>query len=266
MDRTKITLLLLTSLIFLFFPLVVLAKEKKVEPPKGLLPEKDTYVNSAYPQVNFGTEEKISTGFTASSKIIFIEFNLDNLTEIKDDEEVVLNIWLEQTYGPLQPIEMELLLPHSDWEEKELNWNNKPSLYQSGLSVVLEATPGAQTIDLTPLVKQWLDKTIKNQGVAFYHNLESFSRTFFSKENEKYPPSLVVQKKKKPVRLAENLFQTSIKENIVNLPLLLQQKSRVKGTQTKRTLNDYLGQQSIIPIVGLWIASVFGLLIKMIKV
>lgn len=194
---------------------------------------------------------------------MFLKFNLDDF-ELEEDEKVILYLWLDQSYGESKPIETEILLPDDSWEEQELTWNNKPSLYSSGLSLTLEATPGAQKIDLTPLVKQWLEGTIENKGLAFYHNLESFSRTFFSKENKQYTPSLVAEKEEGAVQLAQNLFQASVKENLEKLSFF-NPKSRVMGVKTKKTFQDYINQESIVPLVSLWTLVLFCFIWKLFK-
>jgi len=191
--------LLLISLIFigLLFPLSInaaKARKPKTPPrPKGLLPEKDTFVDSAYPETNFGKEKKLITAFTVSSEIMFLKFNTDNLPEFYPEDKVFLSLELEESNQSLEPIEIELLLPSDDWDENELTWYNKPALYASGFTTTLEATPGAQKIDLKPLVEQWQNNTIENTGLAFYYNFESFRRQYGSKENEKHSPLLVVE-------------------------------------------------------------------------
>ncbi len=274
-------LLLLIFLLIYIVPLPVLAEDKPLTPPEievkiknlaprpsaqpeGLLPVKDTYVNSHYPEINFGDQETLSTGFTSSTKIMFLQFDLDEKVEqgLEEGKEVVLNLWLDQSFGELKPLEIELLLPHNNWEEDQLNWNNKPSLYSSGLSVVLEATPGAQKINLTPLVGKWVSAEIKNMGMAFYYNLDTFSRTFFSKENKKHPPSLTLEEKK-PLK-NENL--SDLEEGLkFKLPQVLQAKTSVKGNQPQKTLKDYLNQNTILPLATLWTGCIAGLFWKIFK-
>ncbi|HUV46516.1 MAG TPA: DNRLRE domain-containing protein, partial [Candidatus Bathyarchaeia archaeon] len=193
--KIKPTLVFIIFFSYFSLALPVFAQTNPSPSPKGLLPEKDTYVNSAYPNDNFGQKNQLSAGFTSSSNIIFLKFNFEQFPEsqLNQGKKAILNLYLSNSTGETKPIEVELLLPKTDWEENELNWNNKPSLYSSGLTTQLEATPGAQKIDLTDLVKQWLTNETENRGVAFYHNLENFSRTFCSKEDEKKPPYLTFE-------------------------------------------------------------------------
>lgn len=193
----KYLLLWLVFCLCLIFPLsanAIKPRKPKTPPrPKGLLPEKDTFVDSAYPETNFGKENKLITAFTVSSEIIFLKFDLSSLPEFYPEDKIFLSLELEQSNESLEPIEIELLLPSTDWDENELTWYNKPALYSSGLTTFLEATPGAQKIDLKPLVEQWQSNAIENNGLAFYYNFESFRRQYGSKENEKHPPLLVVE-------------------------------------------------------------------------
>ena len=155
-----------------------------------ILPEKDAYVDSESPDKNFGRENIIPVAFTHTSKITFLKFNLENIAKDSQPQQAILNLQLNQSQGDLKPIQTEVLLPSCEWNENEINWNNKPSLYKTDLTITLEATPGAQKIDITPLVNQWLNGAVHNYGFALYQNGESFERVFSSREDEKSSPTL----------------------------------------------------------------------------
>lgn len=195
---------------------------------------------------------------------MFLYFNLDQLPQeqLTEDKKVILNLFLDSSSQPLEAIEMTILLPQQGWQENELNWNNKPSLYSGEVSVILEATPGAQKIDLTPLVKKWLSGEEENHGLAFYHSLENFSRTYFSKENQKHPPTLTIEKKS--IKSVTNIKNTEETEEASH-PQALNQETQVKGAKTQKNLQDYFGQKSILPLAGLWTVSMAGFLIKLFK-
>lgn len=269
----KIKLIPILIILFLFLlPLPCKAEDFKIQA------EKDTWTDSNYPETNFGAEQRIITGFTTSSRILFLQFNLDNLPEIKEDQDVLLNLYLEQGEGDLIPINLEILLPSSEWDENTLTWNNKPSLYQSGLSVSLEATPGAQLIPLTPLVKQWLGQEVKNTGLAFYYNHGVFERTYFSREHDKYPPSLIIKNKeeKKPEAFPlemENRTKFLPQEAPQQIERLAQAKTekakqavQVLGEKTMKFIHpkNLLNKNTLLPLVILWTSSVFLLLLKII--
>ncbi len=265
-------------LLILMNPSAVWAQAKS-PPPLGLIPEKDTYVNSQYPEENFGAEEKILTSFAYCSEIMFLYFNLDQFPQdqLTSDKRAILNLWLDASSQPLQAVELEILLPQQNWQENELNWNNKPSLYPSELSVVLEATPGAQKIDLTPLLKKWLSGEEKNHGLAFYHSLDTFSRAYFSKENKKNPPSLTIEDKIVPAlrrtseaqdaRLNTSITSATNKGEVegASQPQALNQETQVKGTKTQKSFRDYFGQKTILPLASLWVISMAGFLVKLFK-
>jgi hypothetical protein len=256
----------LTILITLFFvfaacsPLLAAKKKKIKEPePEGLLPIKDTYVNSAYPDTNYGSDPRLITSYTTSSKIIFLQFDLDPVAFINPEQKAILNLNLESSSTSLEPLEMEVLLPYKSWEEGELSWNNKPSLYSSGLSATFEATPGAQKVDITPLVKQWINKETENYGIALYYNGENFSRKFSSKEAEKNKPQLVltgltesvlknIQAKVQEATVSsipENMVQSGTSEKIA-------QSKEVLASSFSRCNFDFIYDKNVWTI-GLWI-------------
>jgi len=155
-----------------------------------LLPQKDAYVDSANPDKNFGLAQNLRLGFTHSSKIAFLKFDLDKISQAGQPKKAFLNLELTKSSGEQKTIEAEILLPSSDWEENDLNWNNKPSLYKTELAIPLEATAGAQKLDITSIVYQWLDGTAPNHGLALFSREEAFEREYFSKESEKKAPNL----------------------------------------------------------------------------
>jgi hypothetical protein len=156
---------------------------------KNLLPEKDAYVDSADPNKNLGAEKNLSLSFTHSSKILFMKFNLADLTA--KPKKATVSLFLNQSAGKQEPINAEILLPSNSWKENEISWNNKPSLYKTELAASFEATPGAQTIDITPIFNKWQDGTIKNYGLALYSRDDTFERIFSSKEGSN-PPTLIL--------------------------------------------------------------------------
>ena len=256
------------TLLIISSPVYALKKViKPVPEAKKITAEKDTCVNSVYPATNFGTEKKITTGFTTSSKIMFLKFRLEgfSIESFKPDDKAILNLWLEESTGELKTIETEVLLPSTDWSEEELTWNNKPSLYSSGIAVGLEATPGAQQIDITDLVKQWLNKEIENTGIAFYYNWEDFSRTYSSRENEKQPPALVIGKEREVEAFL--ILETEEKKQGV-IETVKTGVERVRGVKIKKpffSLNNLITANNILPLTSLWIASVFLLLVKVFR-
>lgn len=272
MAKLKKYLPLLFLLVLLIKPSPVFSADKKNLKPipelKKLIAEKDTSVNSVYPETNFGTEKKISTGFTNSSNIIFLKFRLEGLSteSFAENDKAILNLWLEESTGELKNIETEVLLPNTDWDEEELTWNNKPSLYSSEIPASLEATPGAIQIDITDLVKQWLAEETENTGLAFYYSWENFSRTYSSRENEKYPPTLVIGKEKEAE--AFPLMRTEEKEGKQTvIEVMKTGVDRVRGVKIKKpsSFNILFSSYSIIPGIMLWTACVFLLLLKVFK-
>jgi hypothetical protein len=225
-----------------------LAAKKEESVLEGILPIKDSYVNSAYPDTNYGADPRITTAYTNSSKIIFIEFNLEPITFVNPEQKAYLKMHLESSNTALEPVEMEILLPSKNWNEGEICWNNKPSLYSSGLTASFEATPGAQLVDVTSLVKKWINKEVDNNGIAFYYNGIDFMREFASKETEKNKPQLIME------GMPESLLQ---KVRVLSASASSENEKEVKKTEmetekekSKRT--DILGiSQFELPEINL---------------
>ncbi|PIS08687.1 hypothetical protein COT75_05520 [Candidatus Beckwithbacteria bacterium CG10_big_fil_rev_8_21_14_0_10_34_10] len=274
-------------LLSLIYSPYVLAEDKKAPVIKPVLkkePEvpqikldKDTYVDSLYPDLNFGTDPSLSAGYTSSTKIMFLQFNPSDLT-LKNEEKVFLVLELDKSYGQMETIESEILLPSQSWEEEGLTWNNKPSLYDSELNIGLEATPGAQKIDLTPLVLKWQAGELENYGLAIYHSLQSFERNYFSRENEKKFPYLVVENQT-PTDEKEKITASNEENNDAN-PLILSQEIdreilpfpekmlKNKSLNNKNSsfeLNNIFKQDNLLPVLGLWTTSVMAFLFKAFK-
>jgi len=267
----KILPLFILSLL-LIKPSPVYSADKKIiksKPElKKLVAEKDTSVNSAYPDSNFGTEKKLSTGFTNSSNIMFLKFRLEGLSieSFADDDKAILNLWLEESTGELKNIETEILLPNIDWEEEELTWNNKPSLFSSEIPVDLEATPGAIQIDITDLVKQWLNQETENTGIAFYYSWENFSRLYAAREDEKHPPILVIGKEQQAQAFLIQETEKTEKQSVIETVKTGVEKVRgVKIAQPTFGFNSLFTVNSIIPGIMLWTSCVFVFLLKAFK-
>lgn len=195
MKKVKLLLIASLGLVFFLFPHFAQAWEFK------LAPEKDTWVDSAYPEANFSNLETLTTGFSWSSKIIFLKFDLNRLpsdflnpetgNELGSDTTATLQLTLKDSVGEKKNLEAELLLPNQDWNEDQITWNNKPSLFPSGFFASLTATPGAQLIEFNGLVNSWLSGVTDNFGLAIYHNLNNFERTYWSNQAKKDQPVLV---------------------------------------------------------------------------
>lgn len=259
--------MILVILVILVIPSSVNAAEnipKQTPETKKLVAEKDTCVNSVYPETNFGQENKISIGFTSSSNIIFLKFRLEGLSieSFNEDEKAILNLWLEESTGEMKTIETEVLLPSANWDEEKLTWNNKPSLYSSEIPADLEATSGGQKIDITDLVKQWLNGEVENTGIALYYSWENFSRSYSSRENEKHPPTLIIGREAQ----AESFPVLALKEESKKQGIVQAVKTASDVVKTKVNpapfFEKWCGANNIIPLSGIWTASVFLLLLK----
>jgi len=234
----------LSFFLFLFFtPLLYPVFGQQTMHQKKIAVQEDAFVDSAFPDSNFGDFPFLETSFAESSKIIFIK--PAELPEINSKEKIFLSLQLQsstnsQEFSPEknQPVFTELLLPDQDWKEKNLNWNNKPSLYSSGLKAKLEATPGACLIDISPIARKWQKKEVENNGFAIYHNGVTFQRTYSSKEDKDNPASFVLETENeiapstKPSPLPETETKQQKRSTVAEKEKPEIKKSQVKGQTT----------------------------------
>lgn len=250
---------------------------KPIPEAKKLLPEKDTFVDSAYPQTNFGLEKILTAAFLDSSKIIFMQFDFENvsLNDFSGNNKAILNLYLEESSGEDENLSLEILLPNTNWQEKELTWNEKPSLYSSETQIILNNKKGWQKIDITPLVKKWLTEEENNCGFALYTHSNLFSRTYSSRENEQFSPYISFEPFESPLVKVSSL-KSKIEEN--NSSQFREKQASVAAALTKEneTFFNQTEQQKInwqklisannlLPLTTLWSSAVFFLLLGIIK-
>lgn len=266
MVKISLKLLLLFLLLLLFSP--VYADEKNT-PCSGLMAEKDTYADSALANKNFGEDNELNLGFNPASKIIFIKFNFDNIdvSRLKENETAFLSLFLLESAGADDLIEADLLLPQSEWQEKELNWNNKPSLFNSGLTVGLSSKPGEQKINITEIVNKWLTKEVENHGLALYYNQSGFFRSFSAKENGKNTPCLIFGTSN-PEKNLQPQIQTAVLAEKDASPGAVKKKAENKNEKENKPEQNFSKPSKktikILPLAGLWTAVTLGFLLKLV--
>lgn len=136
---------------------------------------RDTYINSADPDVNYGRSDEL---WISSTKTTFMKYN--SLPSIPDDATINyaalnLNYYYYVTSGSL---DIGLYLVYVDWAEYTLTWNIANQNIWMGIvpsqlgtatlpaaTSITEDTPGLASINVTEIVQAWY-AGMPNYGIA----------------------------------------------------------------------------------------------------
>ena len=126
---------------------------------------KDTYINSADPDVNYGRSNEL---WISSSKTAFMKYNsLPSIPEYATINRAVLdlNYYYYVTSGS---VDVGFYLAYIDWDEYSLTWNKANQNLWLGIipmqfstitlpasASITEDTPGLASINVTELVQAW---------------------------------------------------------------------------------------------------------------
>ncbi|MEN8255289.1 MAG: glycosyl hydrolase family 28-related protein [Verrucomicrobiota bacterium] len=95
----------------------------------------------------------------------YIEFDLSGLTGYSGAEvqTAMLNLYVEWVNNGGQACWIKRIA--GDWDQNSLTWNNAPAVAEIVATTASFGTTGWKTVDITDLVKDWLDGTHANEGV-----------------------------------------------------------------------------------------------------
>jgi Collagen triple helix repeat (20 copies) len=140
----------------------------------------DAYTSPVSPNTNFGADQNVRVGVNPTS---FLRFDFSTLPSVTgaDVQKATLTIFVNHvaTAGSF-----DVKLATSAWDEASITANTVPSLTATSVPsvpVALTDTNAFLTIDVTDLVKGWLDTPASNFGVALVFAGARFR--FDSKEN-----------------------------------------------------------------------------------
>lgn len=160
------------SLLFLFFSLQAVGF--------GLLVEEDSYVMEPSPNKETNNDGKLRrrlavvnlsesvNGWGAGERIAYIKFSLKGLPEFIGSENIVhasLRLFVSEVVSPGSIAVFSVTGP---WQEKTLNWSNRPSLgAQIGNASLVENDERRwQEFEATDLMRAWLTLPEANYGIA----------------------------------------------------------------------------------------------------
>ncbi len=143
----------------------------------------DTYTQTGTPNQNFGTNANLRVASGVNS---YLKFDLSNLppgTSANDVANVTLRLWVNTVTTPGS---FDIRRITGVWNESTLTSNTAPSLGSleiSGVTITAQDVDSFVTVDLTPLVKDWINGIVPNNGLAIVANAVNTNIRFDSKEN-----------------------------------------------------------------------------------
>jgi len=169
---------------------------------KAALPAvQDTYVSSAYPNENFGWEDRlniVNIG-TAMFERAYLQFDLSSLPSGVSIAKAELQLSLAGLDGQ---DEIGAYSVSSNWGESQTTWNNQPpaaSTPESSTLVSYDQPAGEFVWDVTNLARMWKDSPLQNHGIMLRSTSEPTSTAthmkFYSREESVYiekTPKLVL--------------------------------------------------------------------------
>lgn len=171
-----------------------------IEPPTyhmELEAEKDSFVRSQIPTLNYGDNQSMVVGYRASDNDIFrslIKFNTAQIPENSKIQTVKLRLFNRQNNTYTHQVGIYSI--STDWQEYGVTWANQPAVKEL-LDVAQLGAIGYSDIDVTDIVKKWYENPSDNHGFMIRALNESVNQTeqFATRENSVNQPYLDIEYK-----------------------------------------------------------------------
>ena len=187
----KNTLTQISALTFLLFTAIAILLPDGSHAADAAL-KQDAYTQSSMPNQNFGPAATIRVGPGMNA---FVKFDLSTLPAGTTGADLArANLKLSVNGTPTAGSINVHRVP-GPWNEATITSNNAPPLgavYVSAVPITAQDADTFISIDITPLVRDWLNGVIPNDGLALAANTLTVSARFDSKENSQtsHPPQL----------------------------------------------------------------------------
>ena len=186
--------------VFLIFSMLLIALPITITAQS--IPTGDSYTASSSPHATHGDSASLWVGVEGrkeqpSTNRAYIRFSLAELPSGTTGSQISKATLVLYASGELDPGALDVFRVTSGWNEQSLNFFNAPSISSSPevKDVRVTATNSFLTIDITPLVRVWVDGTHANHGLALVPSAGSALDVMFdSKENTatSHSPELVI--------------------------------------------------------------------------
>jgi hypothetical protein len=140
----------------------------------------DAYISSASPGGNFGSNASLFVGGTGNRRS-FIKFSLPAGITATMITRANLVLFADTTTAGST---FDVVRVTGAWDEDSITFNSAPALGAVEVSAISVATSNMfVVVDITQLVKDWLNNVLLNNGVALSPNAVGTNVDFDSKEN-----------------------------------------------------------------------------------
>jgi PKD repeat protein len=176
---------------------------------------KDTYVDKEAPSTNFGgsTELKVIAGSPTAEAYTLVEFDLSGIPADTDVISATLLLYSELNRGgtPASTEEtappslgdrgpaggaalyVDAIVSGSDWTEMGVAWNGRPgSVYLNDPSSPDFVTNGWTALNVTNIVRQWLDEGLDNDGFLVRSEASTVIHYYFTSREGLAAPRLII--------------------------------------------------------------------------
>lgn len=129
-----------------------------------LYPTADATVSYLDADMNFGSDDRVSFGNDFAVTEVFLRTLMRfDVSSISSVTSATLYIWKAECDGC--PVPYELRGVQADWVENSVTWNNKPATGDFLVSDFAFALGDWNEIDVTDLVKDWVELGVPNYGL-----------------------------------------------------------------------------------------------------
>ncbi|MCI0391644.1 MAG: DNRLRE domain-containing protein [Acidobacteria bacterium] len=143
----------------------------------------DAFTQASTPNQNFGPNSNLRVGVGINSYLKFDFSALPPATSGSDVTKATLRLWVN-TATTAGSFDVRRVI--GTWDEETITANSAPSLGSadvSGIQITTQDENSFVTIDITTLVKDWLNGLLANNGIALLANAANTNIRFDSKEN-----------------------------------------------------------------------------------
>ncbi|MEN6350694.1 MAG: DNRLRE domain-containing protein [Syntrophomonas sp.] len=171
-----------------------------------LRPSLSTYISSWYPDQNFSSSTALFAGRFMNAQDLYrslLQFNLSNIPPISTIDSAQLNLYMYDNQVGIGGAFIRVQSLFTSWSQNTVTWGNQPGTNPPGMNRVWDGSvyispstsDGFVNIDISDLVRKWIDGSIPNHGLQLAGNeLENSLFRFWSPNyNYSYAgPSLTV--------------------------------------------------------------------------
>ncbi len=134
--------------------------------PVNLAVTDDAFINAGAPDDNYGSGINFTVSRASDGSLNrkgYLKFDLSEIQGMDVADIISATLKLEFYNGYSNSGAVEKVT--GSWNEDTITWNNAPATAGLGIGWTMDSTVGKTEVDLTDLVKSWVDGTNANNGI-----------------------------------------------------------------------------------------------------